>query len=177
MSSCTTPPLIPMASRVCRKVRPFNSTSLRGQRVGKLRTFSRSKTQKYGLTIKGRPSSLPFMFMDVCGAKWLAIYRIFERITCGFEAIFCVYLALNVTCPLRVARIGQEAGEHSRCAFGSVVFALDYFGYAKATHTTRIVRLVMAVGHHDHGFSGAKCLRCGANPSLMHDSCCPGKQL
>src|SRR5277367_7016158 len=157
MSSCITRPLAQMASRVCRKDRPSSSMSLRGRRAGRLRTFSRSKTH----IIQIDPQRAGFRACLLCfwtfpPVNALASHDFFKCVAGCFEAVLSGHFVLHFEGAFTIAWIAQETGDHSGGALGGVVFALHYFGYAEAADAAGVVRLVVAVGHHDHRLACAQ---------------------
>ena len=59
---------------------------------------------------------------------------------------------------------------------GGIPFTMDHPCHAQAAHASRIVRLVVAVGHDQHRFACAKSLCRSAHASLVDEERCAGEK-
>src|SRR5271156_2787558 len=80
-----------------------------------------------------------------------------------------VQLLSYAGCPLPQTGVFQQQGDFAGCQFGRVTAAPNHASYAQATNAAGVIRLIVAIGHYQHWFTGAQCLRSCAYAALVDD--------
>ena len=100
-------------------------------------------------------------------ASAAALTQGFERITGSLQSILAAQLLSDLGRPLAHRGILQQQCDLAGSQFRRITLAPYHAGHAQAAHPACIVRLIVAVGHHQHRFAGDQCLRGCAHAALV----------
>ena len=81
------------------------------------------------------------------------------------------------TCTRQIRIVREQLLDQLRSRLRLVSFPPQHLGYSEPPHAPRVVRLIVAVRHHQHRPARAQSLRCGADARLMDDHRSPRKNL